>query len=72
MAGSTAAALCRSSAGSARSRTNVAADALTDADAISYLDWHAEAGCDKAILLPSSTELAEVDRLRDAVAEHLT
>jgi len=50
----------------------IAADALTDADAIrSYLGAHAEAGCDELILFPCSTELAEVDRLREAVGTYL-
>jgi alkanesulfonate monooxygenase SsuD/methylene tetrahydromethanopterin reductase-like flavin-dependent oxidoreductase (luciferase family) len=51
----------------------IAADALTDRDAIlAYLDGHAEAGCDELILFPCSTSLDEVDRLLEAVGPRLS
>jgi alkanesulfonate monooxygenase SsuD/methylene tetrahydromethanopterin reductase-like flavin-dependent oxidoreductase (luciferase family) len=50
----------------------IAADALTDADAVhAYVDGHAQAGCDEVILFPCSTEVEEVERLREVLAEHL-
>ena len=51
----------------------IAADALTDADAVlAYLDGHAERGCDELILFPCSTDLDEVDRLLDVVGARLS
>lgn len=50
----------------------IAADATTDADAVrAYADAHAEAGCDELIFFPCSTELDEVERLRDVLAARL-
>jgi alkanesulfonate monooxygenase SsuD/methylene tetrahydromethanopterin reductase-like flavin-dependent oxidoreductase (luciferase family) len=50
----------------------IAADALTDPDAVrAYVDAHAEAGCDELILFPCSTEIEEVDRLREALGDRL-
>ena len=51
----------------------IAADALTDADAIlAYLDGHAIHGCDELILFPCSTDLDQVDRLLEVVAPRLS
>jgi alkanesulfonate monooxygenase SsuD/methylene tetrahydromethanopterin reductase-like flavin-dependent oxidoreductase (luciferase family) len=50
----------------------IAADALTDVGAVNaYVDGHAEAGCDELILFPCSTEIEQVERLRDVLAERL-
>ena len=50
----------------------IAADALTDADAArAYVDGHADAGCDELILFPCSTDVGEVDRLLEVVADKL-
>ena len=50
----------------------IAADALTDAGAVhAYVDGHAEGGCDELILFPCSTEIEEVGRLREVLAEWL-
>jgi alkanesulfonate monooxygenase SsuD/methylene tetrahydromethanopterin reductase-like flavin-dependent oxidoreductase (luciferase family) len=50
----------------------IAADALTDPSALrTYVDGHAEAGCDELILFPCSTEIEEIDRLREALGQRL-
>jgi alkanesulfonate monooxygenase SsuD/methylene tetrahydromethanopterin reductase-like flavin-dependent oxidoreductase (luciferase family) len=50
----------------------IAADALTDAAAVrAYVDAHADAGCDELILFPCSTDVGEVDRLREVVSDKL-
>jgi alkanesulfonate monooxygenase SsuD/methylene tetrahydromethanopterin reductase-like flavin-dependent oxidoreductase (luciferase family) len=51
----------------------IAADALVDAEGVlAYLDGHAEGGCDELIFFPCSTELDEIDRLRDVVAARVS
>jgi alkanesulfonate monooxygenase SsuD/methylene tetrahydromethanopterin reductase-like flavin-dependent oxidoreductase (luciferase family) len=51
----------------------IAADALTDADAVlAYLDGHAERSCDELILFPCSTDPDEVDRLLEVVGPRLS
>ena len=51
----------------------IAADALTDAKSVrAYLDGHAEAGCDELNLFPCSTDLDEVDRLREVVGTRIS
>lgn len=50
----------------------IAADALTDPDAVRrYAEAHAEAGCDELILFPCSTEFDEVERLHAIIGEWL-